>query len=327
MVPNFSLRQLAYLVAVADLGSMSAAAEAEHVSQAAISAGLHDLEQRLGVQLLARRPGHGVSLTEAGTGVVVDARRVLAASTDLLSSAKAPSAVLRGTLNFGCFATLTALYVPPLLGEFAVAHPAVQVNVFEGSQGDMRRALSHGTCELALTYDAGIGPGFAFEPILAMRPYALLAADHRLADRASVSLADMAEEALVRYSLEPSGGTEMLLRETGYEPRVVHASPNIEVVRSLVARGLGWTPMFQRWPRDVSLEGLPLACVPMADEVPGIRVVVAWPEHDQLGRRSAAVITFLHNVAKRLATAEEPGPAALVRVPQSTEPQETHPTQ
>ncbi|MDZ4232234.1 MAG: LysR family transcriptional regulator, partial [Dietzia sp.] len=106
-VPNFSLRQLGYLVAVADAGSMTAAAETEHVSQAAISMGIHDLETRLGVQLLTRRPGHGVSFTEAGQSVLDDARRVLDATTDLLSSAKAPGEELRGELKLGCFTTLT----------------------------------------------------------------------------------------------------------------------------------------------------------------------------------------------------------------------------
>ncbi|MFC7501254.1 LysR family transcriptional regulator [Nocardioides sp. GCM10030258] len=299
-VPNFSLRQLGYLVAVADAGSMTAAAETEHVSQAAISMGIHDLEKRLGLQLLTRRPGHGVSLTESGVSVLEDARRVLSASTDLLSRSRAPGADLRGELNLGCFATLTPLYVPPLLGQFAVEHPAVKVNVVEGSMGDLSRAMSNGTCELAITYEAGLSTGFAVEPIMALRPYALLPADHRLANADMITLTDLAEEPLVQYSFESPPGIEHKLREVGIEPRVVHSSPNIEVVRSLVARGVGWTPMAQRWPRDVSLEGLPLTCVPLGDLADQPRVVVAWPEHDQLSRRSIAVIKFVRQVAKNM---------------------------
>jgi DNA-binding transcriptional LysR family regulator len=301
MVPNFSLRQLSYLVAVADLGSMTAAAEAEHVSQAAISVGIHDLERRLGVQLLARRPGHGVSLTEAGVDVVADARRVLTAAADVQSSARAPGAELRGTLRLGCYSTLAPLYLPPLHGTFAVQHPAMELSVVEGSQEELRRALTSGTCELAITYDTGLGPGLVTETIRSLRPYALLAADHRLAAQASVTVQELAEDPLVVYSHGPSpGNTEQLFREVGAVPRIVHSSPNIEVVRCLVARGLGWTHLLQRWPLDVSLEGLPLACVPLTGDVPVYRVVAAWPEQDRLSRRAAAVITFLHDAARRM---------------------------
>lgn len=298
MVPNFSLRQLGYLVAVADSGSMTAAAEAEHVSQAAISAGINDLERRLGVRLLARHPGHGVSLTEAGLGILADARRVLAAASDVLSQARAPGSDLRGSLTLGCFTTMAPLYLPALYDAFAIQHPGLELTVVEGAQEDLRRALMNGTCEIALTYANRLGPGVAMETIRTLRPYVLLAASHALADRESVTLHDLADEPLVQFSLHPSpNDIEELLRNAAVTPKVVHSSPNIEVVRSLVARGLGYSPMLQRWPMNVSLEGLPLVCVPLESTVPDYRVVVAWPQNDHLSRRAAAVISFLRTHA------------------------------
>ena len=82
MTPGFSLRQLSYLVAIADHGTMTAAAAVCHVSQAAVSVGIIDLERQLGVQLLARHRGHGVTLTEVGAEVVRDARRLSRAVSD-----------------------------------------------------------------------------------------------------------------------------------------------------------------------------------------------------------------------------------------------------
>ncbi len=322
MTSNLSLRQLGYLIAVADRGSMTAAAEAECVSQAAISAGLNDLERRLGVQLLARRPGHGVSLTESGLEVVADARRVLSAVADVESSARTPGAALRGTLKLGCLTTLAPLYLPPLHGTFALEHPAMDLSAFEGSQEELNRALGNGTCELAVTYLADLRPDLATRTIRSLRPYALLPAHHRLADRSGVSIHELADEPLVLYSQGPSPhNTEQLLRDVGARPRIVHTSPNIEVVRCLVARGLGWTHAFQRWPLDVSLEGLPLACVPLIGDVPVHHVVVAWPRQDRLSRRAAAVVEFLAAAARRiprfigdeeagLAGGQSPAPAA-----------------
>lgn len=323
MVPNFSLRQLGYLVAVADSGSMTAAADSVHVSQAAISVGINDLERRLGVQLLVRRPGHGVFLTEAGIGVVSDARRVLAAATDVLSRARVPGTELRGSLSLGCYTPMAPLYLPPLYSTFAADHPAVQLSVVEGSQEDLRRALMNGMCELALTYDTGLGPGFATTTIRTLRPYVLLAADHPLAGRASATLQDLADEPLIQYSVGPSpSNAEHLLREVGVSPRIVHSSPNIEVVRALVARGLGYTIMLQRWPMDVSLEGLPLACVPLSSDVPDYRVVVAWPQEDQLSRRAAAVLSFLRAAGGRLSPRSDvvPQQVAIPIEPPDVEP-------
>jgi hypothetical protein len=58
--------------------------------------------------------------------------------------------------------------------------------------------------------------------------------------------------------------------------------------------------VLQRWPRDISLEGLPLVCVPIAGDVPVYRVVAAWPEQDRLSRRAAAVVAFLCEVARHI---------------------------
>jgi DNA-binding transcriptional LysR family regulator len=301
MVPNFSLRQLGYLVAVADTGSMTAAAAAQHVSQAAISAGIIDLERRLGVQLLARRPGHGASLTEAGLAVVADARRTLAAAADVVASARVPGSALRGSLTLGCYASLAPLYLPPLHSTFAAEHPAVELSVVEGSQEALRKALMNGTCELALTYDSGLGPGLNTQLIRTLKPYVLLSADHPFAGRASVSFADLADEPLITYALEPSlSNNQQLLRKFGVTPRIVHSSPNIEVVRSLVARGLGYTLLLHRWPSQVSIEGLALACVPLGGDVPDYDVVAAWPQQDRLSRRASAVVAFLRGIAHEL---------------------------
>jgi DNA-binding transcriptional LysR family regulator len=316
MALNFSLRQLGYLVAVADAGSMTAAADAEHVSQAAVSVGITDLERRLGVRLLTRRPGHGVSLTEAGIGVVADARRVLAAAADVVSRARVPASDLRGSLSMGCYTTMAPLYLPSLYSAFAVEHPALEVTVVEGAQEDLRRALMSGTVELALTYDRGLGPGLAMATIRTVRPYILLNADHSLAGRSSVTLQDLADEPLVQFALEPSpSNIEELLRDAGVRPRIVHTSPSIEVVRSLVARGMGYSPVLQRWPLNVSLEGLPLACVPLESNVPDHRVVVAWPEKDRLSRRAAAVISYLRSRAT-----EGPGGTAPAAAPDDADP-------
>ena len=106
-VPDYSLRQLGYLVAVCDAGSMRAAAEQCHVTEAAVSAAVRDLERIFGVALVARRPGRGAALTRAGADVVADSRRLLRLAGELYDEVRAPRGSLRGQVTIGCWSART----------------------------------------------------------------------------------------------------------------------------------------------------------------------------------------------------------------------------
>ncbi|MFE2943016.1 LysR substrate-binding domain-containing protein [Streptomyces sp. NPDC059255] len=310
-IANISLRQVAYLVAVADHGSMTAAAEASQVSQASISLGINDLERRLGARLLQRHPGQGVTLTDAGESAVRDARRVLAAVGDLQSSARSPEHRIRGRVALGCFTTLAPFYLPPLFSSFATLHPAVEIEVTEGSQQALRRALLEGTCELALTYDTGLGAGIARSRIVSGRAQVLLAAGHALAQRQEIDLRDLADERLILLELDPSPtNAEKLLHERGLEADIAYRSPSIEVVRSMVAHGLGYTILVQHWALARSVDGLPVVSRPITGPAPAFRVVAAWNENNPPTPRSAAVIAGLRQVAAdRDSRVEQPSPS------------------
>ena len=75
-LPKYTLRQLAYFVATAEAGTTSGAADRLYVSQSALSSGLDDLEAALDVQLMLRRKGRGIDLTETGRRVMVRAREL-----------------------------------------------------------------------------------------------------------------------------------------------------------------------------------------------------------------------------------------------------------
>lgn len=159
MTADVSLRQLEYFVAVANTGSMSAAAVRCHASQAALSAAITDLERRLGVQLLVRRRAKGVFLTEAGTHVLEYAQAVLALTEDLSASAGTQRGQLAGRLTVGCYATLSPFLIPPLVDGFTRLHPAVDLRFVDGSQEEIRQALLDGACDIAFLYATGAEAG------------------------------------------------------------------------------------------------------------------------------------------------------------------------
>ena len=107
-----------------------------------------------------------------------------------------------------------------------------------------------------------------------MRPYALLPAAHPLAQRPSVSLADLAAEPMVLLDLpgtrEHQRGHFAAFRAT---PLIGHRATSFEMARSLVANGLGYAILVTKPANDMSYSGKALASRPITDELPPVRFV------------------------------------------------------
>ncbi|MDX3641561.1 LysR family transcriptional regulator [Streptomyces sp. MB09-02B] len=305
MTADFSLRQLEYFVAVANTGSMSAAAVQCHASQAGISTAIADLERRLGVQLLVRRRARGVFLTEAGTRVLEGAQAVLSQAEELRASAQAEEGQVAGRLTIGCYATLSPFLIPPLVDGFTRLHPAVDLQFVDGSQDEVRQALLEGACDLAFLYDTGAEAGLACTTVRSNRPYVILPAGHPLAGSDALSLTELADEPLIVYGSPPmESNAERWTHSVGVKPNIRYRTSSIEAVRSLVARGFGYSMLVQRWPTDTSFEGLPLAAVAIKDPLEEVRVVVAHAANVTLTHRARALAEY---ACETLSLPEPPG--------------------
>lgn len=289
---SFTLRQLQYFVAVADCGSVTAAADACGASQAGVSLAIRDLEKNLGAQLLVRRRARGSVLTEVGRHVLLEARRVLADAEQLQMSADESSGLLVGKLEIGCYVNLAPLITPPVLDTFAQQHPGLEVRVAEDVAAVVVDDLLSGRTEVAFLYASDAPQGIESLPVQRTRPHLLLAASHRLADRDSIHLAELADEPMVMFDGPSVRNAIALFAEVGIEPEVTHRSKHIEVVRSLVARGVGFTIMLQRWPSMTSFDGRPLVAKPIADDIAERDAIVAWPQGVRLTRRAQALVKF-----------------------------------
>ncbi|MFE7841443.1 LysR family transcriptional regulator [Streptomyces sp. NPDC057474] len=304
MAANFSLRQLEYFVAVADTGSMSAAAVRCHASQASISTAIADLERRLGVQLLIRRRAKGVSLTEAGSRILGRAQAMLTQADEITAGAQAEEGQLAGRLTVGCYAALMPFLIPLLVDGFTRLHPAVNLELIEGQQNEMRQALVQGSCDVALMYAFGDEGGLSCTTLRASRPYVIVSADHPMAGRESVSLAELADEPLIIYAEPPAQqNADHWFSLAGARPNIRYRTSSIEAVRSMVARGLGFATLIQTWPTDTSIEGLPLVSVPLSDPLDNVELVIAHASHVSPTHRARA---FLQYAEQTLADAGGP---------------------
>lgn len=178
----YTLRQLQYVVAVAEELSFRRAAQRCHVSQPSLSAQLAQLEDALGVQLF-ERTRRKVLLTTPGRDLVDRARRMLIEADDLVAAGKRASDPLSGTLSLGVIPTLSPYLLPAVTPKLRAKLPRLTFAWVEDKTESLLRRLTEGTVEAALV---------AFEPgatdvdheVLATDPFVLITRpDHELAKR------------------------------------------------------------------------------------------------------------------------------------------------
>ncbi len=232
---SITLRQLEYAVAVARTGGVTAAAEALNVSQPALSVALSQLEAQIGQPLFLRRAGSAVTPTGYGRGFLEEAERILASLARLTSGATAHAPVA-----LGCFEDLAPMILAPLLALVAVDLPGLSLVPRVAGFEALAEDLARGRIDLALSYDLGFDDRFDREEVARLAPHAVLAPDHPLAARATLSLEDLTGVPLVLADQGPSlGHMRMLFSRAGLMPRIAHRAHSLETMRSLAANGLG----------------------------------------------------------------------------------------
>jgi DNA-binding transcriptional LysR family regulator len=294
---GFTLVQLRYFVVAAEAGSMTAAAERLLIAQSAVSTAVSNLERELGVQLFIRRKGKGLVATPAGERLLLQARELLGRALDVAAEARGDVGALSGPVRLGCFVTLAPFVLPRLLVAAAERHPQLQVEVLEGEADELDRALRTGRIDFAITYDLGLGPGIARENVACLPAHALLAADHPLAGRGTIDLAELADEPFVLLDLPHSRDYFWaLVTATGITPEIRHRSHNYEAVRSLVALGHGFSVLHQRPASDHTYSGASVAVLAISNEHPPLDLVLARMDGVRQTARAAAVTDLVHEL-------------------------------
>lgn len=291
-LPSFTLRQLAYFVAAADEGTLTSAAELLHVSPSAMSDAITELEATMRERLCIRRRAHGLTLTPAGKQLVAHARRVLAESEELERSIGG-SGQLSGPVVIGCYPTLAPTILPPLLQEFTELHPHIELSIRESTQDRLADELRSGHIDVAIVYDMLMPAETARSRLYELRAHVVLPTHHRLAKHDAVQLDDLVDEDLILLDAQPSSEhTLSLFAARGLRPRVRHRTTSYEVVRTLVARGIGYGVLVTRVANTASYEGYPLVTKPITPAVDPVSVDIIWAPDRPVPARTRALIEF-----------------------------------
>lgn len=196
MTPLPSLQQLRFLAALADERHFGRAAEACAVTQSTLSAGIKELEDRLGVRLV-ERTRRQVMLTPLGEEIVERGRRLLRDAEDLAETAKAGREPLSGPLRLGVIPTIGAYLVPAALRGLARKFPKLRLYLREEQTAALLAKIEKGELDLALIalpYDVG---DLETMPLAADRILAALPKAHPLAGARKLDAADLAKEELL----------------------------------------------------------------------------------------------------------------------------------
>ena len=271
---NVSLRALRYVVATADYGNLTEAAKHLNVSQPSISAAVAQFEAECGVQVFVRHHAKGVTTTIAGTRIINEARLLLNHARDFGQNARAMADEVRGEIAVGCFWTIATHFMPALLSTFAETHPGITVSLDEGDQQQILEALISGRTELALSYEFARPEEVVAEQLAELPPYAVLHADHPLARRNHVALADLRDEPFILLDLPHSRDYFMsLFRTVGIEPHIAFRSKAYELTRGLVGHGRGYTIQNVLPRTQTTHDGGRVAAVPISDTLEPVRLV------------------------------------------------------
>lgn len=269
----FTLRQLEYFVAVAEAGSLTAAARARHVSQPSVSVAITDLEAVLGQNLFQRQAGQSLSITPAGRRLLIQARSVLASARDIAGVNQ--DEVSR--VAIACFRDIGPMYLPRALTALMEDDPKIVADLSEGDLVDVRTQLLDGRCDIAITYNIGLGGhGIVVDPIDSLAPYVMLRTGHDLAARTEIGLADLASERLILEDFPVTRDYFLdMFKRGGIEPGQVQNVSSFEMQRGLVARGWGIGLSCVRPKSDASYDGSALVCLPLADPEPHQTICLA----------------------------------------------------
>ncbi|MYX35306.1 LysR family transcriptional regulator [Streptomyces sp. BoleA5] len=232
--------RLAQFAAVARHEHVTRAARELGVPQSTLSRAMVRLELDLGVTLFARQ-GRTVSLTPAGRGFLASVERALGEVERSAESVRADADPLSGRVAFGFLHTLGPETVPALLRAFRADHPRIRFQLVQNYGEAMLAGLRAGQLDLCLTSPVPDAPDLVVRRLDEQRLRLVVPADHRLASRRRVRLAEASGELFV--SLEAGYGlrriTDALCAEAGFTPRVGFEGEEAETLRGLVAAGLG----------------------------------------------------------------------------------------
>lgn len=298
MALRFTFRQLEYLVAVGEEGTIAMASQRLNVSSPSISTAINQLEGHFGVQLFVRHHAQGLSLTPGGRRVFNEAKRILGDADALTDLASDITDRVHGPISIGALTTIAPLVSARFRRSFETAYPDARVTLHMGDQVALFRMLGRAEIDVAITYDMEIPMDIHFEKLISLATNVMLPIDHPMAQQSDVSLRELEAEPMVLLDLPLSRDYFLsTLRMANVRPNIAERTTDLSVVRALVANGFGYSLVNIGTKQTHSPDGLELAILPVREKVNPVTLGLATKQTVQ---KSGVVAAFFDHARERI---------------------------
>lgn len=235
------IRQLKAFIAIAEAKTFTAGARLVHVTQAAISMQIRQLEDEVGVQLFTRTPRR-VILTEAGERLLERARKILREHDTALMEVAEIAGAEYGRLRIGSASAMFATaQLPEILEQLKIKFPHAEVNVVSGTSSALVEKISHGEIDVAFVSLPVEASNIQTELLFSDEIVAIAHANHPLAKQKVISAAALAGEPLILG--EQGGNTRRRIDEffsqSGVKPNVVMELSRQSSINKMVEKNMG----------------------------------------------------------------------------------------
>jgi LysR family transcriptional regulator, nitrogen assimilation regulatory protein len=289
------ITQLKTLIHVAELGSLSKAADRLHIAQPALSRQIMLLEKELGIVLFERH-GRGMVITDLGREILDRAARVMAELESIRSSASCGRSSYKGTVMVGVTPTVAEIVTVPLVRRIREAHPQLAVRFSSAFSGHLLDWLQRGELELTVSYNPQPLRSLRIVPIMMENLLLVTPGKDRLSLDRAVPFASLDDEELVLPSLRHGlrGILEECARTAG-----IQLHPNIEAdsfgaMIDLVRNGFGSTVLPLASIYSLVQNGV-LCAAPLVNPAPVRKLVLVYPADRPISPAARFVgDTFVH---------------------------------
>jgi LysR family hydrogen peroxide-inducible transcriptional activator len=274
---DLKLKDLRYLVAVADQRHFGRAAARCFVSQPTLSAQLKKLEDGLGVQLIERAPNN-VCLTEAGEAIVARARRILEASDEMVTLARSQRDPLAGRLRVALLPTIGPYLLPRVAPAVRKALPRLELRLYEYQTAAMLAKLHAGEIDVGILALPVEVDGLESRELYREAFMVALPEHHPLAARARVRLADLKGEQLLLLEEGHCLRDQALevCSRVGVTDQQDFRATSLETLRQMVATGAGVTLLPELAGRGAYRNARGVVLRPFARPAPERHIGALW---------------------------------------------------
>jgi LysR family hydrogen peroxide-inducible transcriptional activator len=293
---DIKLKDLRYLVTVADTGHFGQAAERCFISQPTLSAQLKKLEEYLGVKLIERQPKRA-TLTQAGEQIVARARLILSASDEVVTIAQTYRDPLSGRLKVAMIPTVGPYVLPQVAPAVRKQMPRLDLLLFEYQTAVILEKVHTGDIDVGVLALPIENEGLASRKLYEEDFNVALPEHHRLAKQATVRIADLADESLLLleegHCLRDQA-LEVCGRISIHERQDFRAT-SLETLRQMVAAGAGVTLMPELASRGAYGNARGVVIRPLVRPTPHRQIGAVWRKSSA---RLAAIQAFCDVLVK-----------------------------